>query len=252
MYILRLVLLIFSAITLGLTACASTPDKPPLLPHFQRISIITAGDTKQDLHADSTTYLTTTRIGGGATAGAATGAAIGLTCGWFAPVCVPLFATFGAVGGAAVGSQLGQTEKGLRKEQNRQVNEVLENLSIDLDPNEMLRQSLSTALPYALLAVESEAEAMVQVRVKLLELHQYEKEMLSLSIVAEMKTFWGFEDEKPTIQTNQYQCETAHEAAKNWLVNNGERFSHGVTECVDRVAGFMALDLVQPKEYQLD
>ncbi len=145
---------------------------------------------------------------------------------------------------------LGQTEKGLRKEHNRQVNEVLENLSIDLDPNEMLRQSLSTVLPDTVEVLE--AEALVQVRVKSLELRQYEKEMLSLIIIAEMKTFWGFEDEKPTVQTNQYQYETTHEAAKNWLANEGVRFSQGITECVDRVAGYMARDLGQTSQSQLD
>jgi len=76
--------------------------------------------------------------------------------------------------------------------------------------------------------------------------------MLSLSISAEMRTFWGFGDEKPTIQTNQYQYETAHEAAKIWLANEGDRFSLGITECVDRVAGFMARDLGRPSESQLD
>lgn len=242
--------LIFTVSILGVTSCASTPAKSPPLPQFKRITIITAGETKEDLQAESSTFLATTRVGGGAAAGAAAGAAIGLTCGPGAFFCVPLTTLIGAVSGAAVGVGLGQTEKGLRKEHNRQVNEVLENLSINLDPNEMLRQSLSTVLPDTV--ERSEAEALVQVRVKSLELRQYEKEMLSLNIIAEMKTFWGFENEKPTIQTNQYQYETTHEAAKNWLANEGARFSHGITECVDRVAGYMARDLGQTRESQLD
>ena len=87
-------------------------------------------------------------------------------------------------------------------------------------------------------------------RFRSLELRQYEKEMLSLIIIAEMKTFWGFEDEKPTFQTNQYQYETTHEAAKNWLAIEGIRFSQGITECVDHVAGYMARDLGQTRQSQ--
>jgi len=235
---------------MGVASCASTPAKSPPLPQFQRITIITAGAPKKDLQADSTTFLLATKVGGGTAAGAAAGAAIGLTCGPGAFFCVPITAFIGAISGAAVGVGLGQTDKGLRKEHNRRVNEVLESLSIDLDTNEMLRQSLSTMLPDTV--ETSEAEALVQVRVKSVELHQYEKEMLSLSIIAEMKTFWGFEDEKPTIQTNQYQYETAHDAAKNWLANEGVKFSHGITECVERAAGYMARDLGQTRQSQLD
>ena len=249
MHILRLVLLIFPVITLGLTSCVSTPDNPPPLPQFQRIAITTAGTPKEDLQADSTTFLVATRVGGGTAAGAAAGAAIGLTCGPGAFFCVPITAFIGAISGAWVGSA-GLTDRGLRKEHNRQVNEVLENLRTDLKLNEMLRQSLSTVLPDTVETLE--AEALVQVRVKSLELRQYEKEMLSLNIIAEMKTFWGFEDEKPTIQTNQYQYETAHEAAKNWLANDGEKFSRGITQCVDRIVGYMARDLGQPSESQFD
>lgn len=251
MHILRLVQLIFPVITLGLTSCASTPAEPPPLPQFQRIAITTAGTTKVDLQANSTTFLVATRVGGGTAAGAAAGAAIGLTCGPGAFFCVPITAFIGAISGAWVGSA-GQTERGLRKEHNRQVNEVLENPRTDLKPNEMLRQSLSTMLPDTVETLESEAEALIQVRVKSLELRQYEKEMLSLNIVAEMKTFWGFENEKPTVQTNQYQYETTHEAAKNWLANDGERFSRGITQCVDRIAGYMARDLGQSSESQFD
>jgi len=250
MSIFRLLQLIFAVLALGVASCASTPAKSPSLPQFKRIAITTAGTTKEDLQADSTTFLATTRVAGGTAAGAAAGAAIGLTCGPGAFFCVPITALIGAISGAAVGVGLGQTEKGLRKEHNRQVNEVLENLSIDLDPNEMLRQSLSTVLPATVEVLD--AEALVQVRVKSLELRQYEKEMLSLIIIAEMKTFWGFEDEKPTVQTNQYQYETTHEAAKNWLANEGVRFSQGITECVDHVAGYMARDLGQTRQSQLD
>jgi len=251
MHILRLVQLIFRVITLGLTSCASTPAEPPPLPQFQRIAITTAGTTKVDLQADSTTFLVATRVGGGTAAGAAAGAAIGLTCGPGAFFCVPITALIGGSIGGLVGSA-GQTESGLRKEHNRQVNAVLENLRTELNLNEMLRQSLSTVLPDTVETLGSEAEAFVQVRVKSLELRQYEKEMLSLNIIAEMKTFWGFENEKPTVQTNQYQYETTHEAARNWLANDGERFSRGITQCVDRIVGYMARDLGHPSESQFD
>ncbi len=251
MHILRLVQLIFPVITLRLTSCASTPAEPPPLPQFQRIAITTAGTTKEDLQADSTTFLVTTRVGGGVAAGAAAGAAIGLTCGPGAFLCVPLTALLGGITGGLVGVGL-TPESGLRKEHNRQVNEVLENLRTDLKPNEMLHQSLSAVLPDTVETLESEAEALIQVRVKSLELRQYDKEMLSLNIIAEMKTFWGFGDEKPTVQTNQYQYETAHEAAKNWLANEGESFSRGITQCVDRIVGYMARDLGYPSESQFD
>jgi outer membrane lipoprotein SlyB len=251
MYFIRLLQPIIPAIALGLTACASIPAETPALPKFQRIAIITTGTTKKDLQADSTTYIDATRIGGGAAAGAAAGAAIGLACGPGAFLCVPLTATIGAISGAWAGNAA-KTEKGLRKQHNQQVNEVLQNLSTNLELNEMLHKSLSAKVPDGIETTESEAEAFIQVRVKSLELHQYEKEMLSLNMIVEMRTYWGFRDEKPTIQTNQYQYETAHEAAKNWLVNEGERFSHGITECVDRIAGYMARDLDQPTESQLD
>jgi hypothetical protein len=251
MNILRLVQLIIPVITLSLTSCASTPAEPPPLPQFQSITIITAGETKEDLQADSTTFLVTTRVGGGVAAGAAAGAAIGLTCGPGAFLCVPLTALLGGITGGLVGVGL-TPESGLRKEHNRQVNEVLENLRTDLKPNEMLHQSLSAVLPDTVESLESEAEALIQVRVKSLELRQYDKEMLSLNIIAEMKTFWGFGDEKPTVQTNQYQYETAHEAAKNWLANEGESFSRGITQCVDRIVGYMARDLGHPSESQFD
>jgi hypothetical protein len=251
MHILRLVQLIFPVITLGLTSCASTPAESPPLPKFQRIAITSTGTTKVDLQADSTTFLVSSRAGGGAAAGAAAGAAIGLTCGPGAFICVPFTALMGGISGALVGGAT-HTKKGLRTEQNRQVNAVLENLRTELNLNEMLRQSLSAVLPDTVETLESEAEAFVQVRVKSLELRQYEKEMLSLNIIAEMKTFWGFEDEKPTIQTNQYQYETPHEAAKNWVANEEESFRRGITQCVDRIVGYMARDLGQPSEVQFD
>jgi hypothetical protein len=112
------------------------------------------------------------------------------------------------------------------------------------ESEEELQQARQPALPSGL--------PVGQVRVKSLELRQYEKEMLSLNIIAEMKTFWGFGDEKPTVQTNQYQYETAHEAAKNWLANEGESFSRGITQCVDRIVGYMARDLGYPSESQFD
>lgn len=251
MHILRLVQLIFPVITLGLTSCASTPAEPPPLPQFQRIAITTAGTTKVDLQANSTTYLVATRVGGGTAAGAAAGAAIGLTCGPGAFFCVPITTVIGAISGAWVGSA-GQTDRGLRKEHNRQVNEVLENPRTDLKPNEMLRQSLSTMLPDTVETLESEAEALIQVRVKSLELRQYEKEMLSLNIVAEMKTFWGFEDRKPSIQTNQYQCETPPMVVEDLSVNEGKQFTRGIPQCVEHIAGLMARDLGHPDKSQFD
>jgi hypothetical protein len=251
MYIFRLVQLIFPVITLGLTSCVSTPDNPPPLPQFQSITIITAGETKEDLQADSTTFLVNTRVGGGAAAGAAAGAAIGLTCGPGAFFCVPITALIGAISGAWAGVGL-TPERGLRKEHNRQVNEVLENLRTDLKLNEMLRQSLSGTLPDFVDTLQSDAKALVQVRVKLLELRQNEKERVSLNIAAEMKTSWAFGGKKNTVQTNQYQCKTIIRAVKNLLVDPGKKFNHDIRQCVDHIAGLMARDLGYPVESPSD
>lgn len=249
MFLFRLTQLTFTVLVLGLTSCASKPVTPPPLPQFQHIELTVSRATAADLPAYSTAQL----MGIGGASGAAGGAAIGLGCGPYVVFCVPVFAAFGGLGGALGGALV---ETGNRKdptgEHSRQVAGVPESLNSYLELNEMLRQSLSDALPDFVEIVQSDTEAMVQVRVTLLELRQHGKERSSLNIIAEMKTFWGFEDRKPSIQTNQYQCETPPMVVEDLSVNEGKQFTRGIPQCVEHIAGLMARDLGHPDKSQFD
>jgi hypothetical protein len=249
-FLFRLTQLIFTVLVLALTSCSSKPITSPPLPQFQYIEIMASGETKKDLQADSTAKLATVGAAGGAAGGAAAGAAIGLACGPLAVICVPFLAIQGGTLGAGTGVYTGK--KGLSLEQSRQINEVLKDLSSDLKSNEMLRQSLSGTLPDFVDTLQSDAKALVQVRVKLLELRQYEKERVSLNIVAEMKTSWAFGGKKSSAQTNQYQCKTIIRAVKNLLVDPGKKFNQDIRKCVNHIAGLMATDLGYPVESQSD
>ena len=249
----RLTPLIIAVLTLGLNSCASRPVTSPPLPQFQHIELIVSDATAADLPAYSTAQLMSI----GAASGATGAAVYGLGCGPFAVFCVPLFAAVGGIGGVLGGALGGAlVETGNRKdptgEQRRQIAGVPESLGSYLELNKMLRQSLGDVLPDFVEIVQSDTEAMVQVRVTLLELRQHGKERSSLNIIAEMKTFWGFEDRKPTIQTNQYQCETPPMATEDLSVNDGKQFTRGIPQCVEHIAGLMARDLGHPGKSQFD
>jgi hypothetical protein len=206
------------------------------------VAIVAYGETKEDLQADSAARLTTIGAAGGAAAGAAWGATLGLACGPWAVACAPTMAVIAAVSGA-MGGSFGAHQRRLSEEHLLQVNAVLENLGAELVLNEMLHQSLSEALPDWFEIAQPEADAVAEVRVKSLELRQHTKERLSFRIAAEMSVSWGIENQKPSGQTNKYQYETALEAVEDLLANEGAGFRREITQCMDRVAGYMARDL---------
>lgn len=138
----------------------------------------------------------------------------------------------------------------MTKAHREQLNEVLGNQRARLDVNEMLRRSLSAALPDGIEFPESDARTRVQVQVKSLDLRQHRDEKLSLKLTATMKISWNLEDRTPSRKNNSYQHETAQIAVHVWLNAGGERFSSEVADCMDHIAAEMARDLGYPVELE--
>ncbi len=227
----------------GLLSCAcSTTNNSPPLPGFERIAVVTEGAAREDLKADSTAGKAAAGAAGGAAGGAATGAAIGLACGPLALFCVPVGVVVGGVTGAAAGG-ITQGGKGLSKAHSKQVNEVLDQLQADLDISDRLQLTLRDALPSQMQADPVQADALVTVKVRLLELRQHSDERVSLRLTADMHSVWDRDLPKSSDQTNHYEFETAREYVEDWLTNDGEGFRLGLEQCIQRVASSMARDL---------
>lgn len=247
----RLARPLMTVLVLALVSCAGVPNKSRPLPAFEKIELTAGGEVKEDLQADSAAKIASDGALSGAASGAAAGAVVGVYCGPMAFACVPVMAMWGAVGGAVAGG-ISKKQSSLTEVHRQQVNDVLEKMNAGVDFNQMLLQSLSDALPDDLEATQPDAEALVHVQVKSLELRLFTGERISLNINAEMKTSWGADDKASTRQTNRYQYETAQEAVAYWLDNEGQGFERGIAQCVNRIAAYMARDLAQPGEIALD
>lgn len=225
----------------GLGGCASDdPVKP--LPNFARISISANDKLAGDLNANSTSEKATLGAAGGGAAGAATGALVGLLCGPFAVICSPLFAVGGGITGGIAGGVINGRD-GLPGESAKQVSEVLARLDQRRDFVAEMRTKVTAGIPATRLSSPDGADAVVVVALKGIDLQQYGHNQVALRISGSMTVVWNHGRAKPTTQRNEYQYETAQDQVNQWLLNDGQRFDQGVSECIDRIAQRMVGDL---------
>jgi hypothetical protein len=228
-------------------------------PSFEKVAVLSGGQTEVDLEADDTVKSALVGGGGGAVGGgivgAGAGAAVGAAAGggMLSPATAVIGAGvvggMGAAAGATVGAVIGGLQ-GLPAQKAEQVTRILAGLAQTRDFQEELRSAVETALPEERRAPLDQADARATLQLTELELEQHLHDAVSVRLRARMDLQWDLELEKPHSRTTKYEYETPEQHVDAWLAENGAAFAAGFDQGIDTIARQMARDILSPPPQQ--
>jgi hypothetical protein len=222
-------------------------------PAFQTIAVVTRGQSKVDLEADSTGK--SALVGGGAGAvsagavGAGAGAALGLGMGPLAPAAVPVFAAILGAGGAAAGATTGVIVGGLQglpSEKAEEITRILAELAASRDFQGELRLAVEGLLPEGRRATSDRADATAILELREVELEQHMSDGVSVHMAANLTLAGAPDREAPVSKSWDYVYDTPERHVDEWLREGGQAFGVAMTEGIDTIASQMTRDLASP------
>lgn len=227
-----------------ITGCGSNRSRP--LPEFDTVAVTSTVRPAEGVKARGDSDTSAAGAGVGAKGGAAAGAATSLLCGpWFL-ICLPFLATTGVIVGGVSGSvagALGDAVDQLPKDQARRARIILENIDERRDFFIEIRDGVARTVPTDRKRPAADAEALIYVGPKKIELVQNQSSHLALRMTAVLEAEWGRDKRTPRREERQYVHETVEMPVEYWLKDDGAGFEAGFTECVDKITQAMTWDL---------
>ena len=234
-------------LVLELASCGQLPSMRSE-PNF-RLFIDTIGGEHTSLDADPTKEKLARGAGEGAAVGGSTGAATAVLCGpWFL-LCLPFTVGAGTVIGGGVGATAGFT--GLSEESAKSLNDVLTEIDDRRDFRQELREGVIALIPESDQANREDADVLVTIKIKRIELVQHSKNNVSLSINASTQVKQTVRNKRLKWRLKEfvepyYRCSIPKRDAKEWLEREQEdTIDNSLTSCIQTISKRISTDLMK-------
>jgi hypothetical protein len=231
-------------IPLLVAGCSS--NKSRSLPEFESVAVTSILKPADGIQATKDSDTSKAGGGVGAKGGAAAGAATSLLCGPFVVFCLPVLVPAGALVGSTAGGVAGSVADTLQawpKEQAERAEAILSGIDERRDFFVEIRDGLAAKVPPGRAGTLQDADAVMYVGPKTIELVQSERSRLALRMTAVMNAEWNRDKRTPRTEKREYIYQTDERPVEEWLDEDGAVFDAAFTECIQMIVNSMMWDM---------